>query len=192
MTMHPGNANPDLGAQVHNMKDIAKVICLFVILLVALIIAVTCACSCNADMPKQPIIEASINTTTNVYEITSVEREMLARLVYREGNTESVECQRAIVSVVFNRLASGYWGDTLEEVVYAENQFAPANLLYCTTPTETNYEAIDYVLKNGVTVPEYVMYFRANYHFNWTGYQGYKKIDHTYFGYMTKDKENMK
>ena len=122
-----------------------------------------------------------------VYNIASVEREMLARLVFREGNTESIECQRAIVSVVINRWQNGAWGDTLEEVVYAKNQFEPANLLYCTTPLEQNYEAVDYVLKNGVTVPEYVMYFRANYYFNWSGYKAYCRIDHTYFGYMTAD-----
>ena len=174
------------------MKDIVKVIGMFVVLLVVLAISVICACSCDANMPEQPVIEASINTTTNVYEITSVEREMLARLVYREANTESIDCQMAIVSVVFNRLASGYWGDTLEEVVYAKNQFAPTNLLYCTTPTETNYEAVDYVLENGVTIDKYVLYFRANYHFDWNGYQPYINIDHTYFGYMTKDKEHMR
>lgn len=177
------------------MRDITKVICMIVTLVIFLVIAVICACSCEADMPEQPIIETSIRVgreQTNAYEITSVEREMLARLVYREANTESIECQRAIVSVVFNRLASGYWGDTLEEVVYAENQFAPANLLYCTTPTEANYEAVDYVLENGVTIDRYVLYFRANYHFEWNGYKPYIGIDHTYFGYMKRDKENMK
>lgn len=174
------------------MRDVIKVICLFVTLMILLVITVICACRCNAEMPEQPIIEASLHETLYTYNITSVEREMLARLVYREANTESIDCQRAIVSVVFNRLASGYWGDTLEEVVYAKNQFAPANLLYCTTPTETNYEAVDYVLKNGVTMDKYVLYFRANYHFDWNGYKSYVNIDHTYFGYMAKDKENMR
>ena len=114
---------------------------------------------------------------------------MLARLVYREANTESIECQQAIVSVVINRWQSGLWGDTLEEVVYAPNQFSPANLLYCTTPTETSYEAVDYVIENGVTIHEYVMYFRSKYHFNWNGYEAYDKIDQTCFGYMKKDKK---
>ena len=43
------------------------------------------------------------------YHITSAEREMLARLVYREANVESIECQKAVVSVVINRLHSGDW-----------------------------------------------------------------------------------
>lgn len=174
------------------MKETTKLIFICIAIIIALLTALTCACCCEANMPEQPIIEASIYEQSDVYEITSVEREMLARLVYREANTESIDCQKAIVSVVFNRLASGYWGDTLEEVVYAENQFAPASLLYCTTPTETNYEAVDYVLENGSIIDSYVLYFRADYHFDWNGYKPYIKIDHTCFGYMTKDKESLK
>lgn len=121
------------------------------------------------------------------YNITSSEREMLARIVYREGNTESLECQKAICSVIINRWQNGYWGDTLEDVIYAPNQFSPSGLIWKTTPTKANYEAVDYVLKNGVTLPEYCLYFRANYHFQWNGYTPYTAIDHTYFGYLNKD-----
>ena len=126
---------------------------------------------------------------TYTYNITSEEREMLARLVFLEANVESLDCQKGIVSVVFNRLKSGYWGDTLKDVVYAANQFSPAHLIYKTTPNKTNYEAVDYVLKNGCTLDPWVMYFRANYHFSWRGYQPYISIDQTYFGYMEKDKK---
>lgn len=131
-----------------------------------------------------------INNTENmVYNITSAEREMLARLVYLEANTESLECQKAIVSVVINRWQSGYWGDTLEDVVYYPNQFSPARLIDQTTPTNTNYQAVDYVLKNGTTVENFVLYFRASYHFDWSGYEPYCKIDNTCFGYFIKDKK---
>ena len=158
--------------------------------ILAIVIICICVTQCTARsaIVEEVVIVATNSTSEVAYNITSVEREMLARLVFREGNTESIECQRAIVSVVINRWQNGAWGDTLEEVVYAKNQFEPANLLYCTTPLEQNYEAVDYVLKNGVTVPEYVMYFRANKHFGWDGYKAYRKIDHTYFGYMEKDK----
>lgn len=125
---------------------------------------------------------------TNKIDLSEKDRETLARLVYLEANIESVECQRAVVSVVINRLNSGYWGDTIDKVVYAKNQFTPARLISSTTPTQKNYEAVDYVLENGVTLPEYVLYFRANYHFSWKGYNPYISIDRTYFGYMSKDK----
>ena len=122
------------------------------------------------------------------YNATLDDRETLARLVFLEANTESLECQKAIASVVLNRVNSGYWGNTVNSVVYAKNQFTPASRIPYVTPTATNYEAVDYVLENGATLPAEVLYFRANYHFNWNGYVPYTSIDNTYFGYMAKDK----
>lgn len=174
------------------MRNAAKIICICTVLAIIFIITLICVYSCEADMPEYPIVEASTGIGREqeyVYNITSVEREMLARLVYREANTESIECQEAVVSVVINRWQDGRWGDTLEEVVYAKDQFTPASLLYCTTPNETNYEAVDEVIQNGCTIPEYVLFFRADYHFKWKGYKAYQKIDSTCFGYIEKDKK---
>lgn len=156
--------------------------CIILIVLITL-----CICRCEATVPEPEITNGIGREQEYVYDITSVEREMLARLVSREANTESIECQKAIISVIINRWQSGLWGDTLEEVVYAKNQFAPASLLYCTTPTETNYEVVDEIIENGITIPEYIFYFRADYHFKWDDYKAYKKIDNTCFGYMEKD-----
>jgi N-acetylmuramoyl-L-alanine amidase len=119
---------------------------------------------------------------------------MLARLVYREANIESLECQIAVVSVVINRWQDGRWGDTLEDVIYSPHQFSPSGLLYKTTPNETNYEAVDYVLKNGSIFPKYVMFFRADFGFSNTdwaneGYREYIQLDDTFFGYFEKDRK---
>jgi spore germination cell wall hydrolase CwlJ-like protein len=113
---------------------------------------------------------------------------MLARLVYREANIESLECQMAVTSVIINRWRDGRWGDTLEDVIYSPYQFTPANLLYQTTPTELNYTAVDLVLQNGCTLEPYVMYFRADHHFDWDGYKPYTQIDYTCFGYFETDR----
>lgn len=128
------------------------------------------------------------DVTAYKYNITLEDRETLARLVFLESNTESLECQKAIASVVINRMHSGYWGNSINSVVYARNQFTPAKRIPYVTPTAANYEAVDYVLMNGVTLPTYVLYFRANHHFSWRGYVPYTAIDKTYFGYMAKDK----
>lgn len=171
------------------MKYIKHISLLIITLAALMIVSMTFATQCNANQSPEVITKIiTIEVAPKpVYNVTSMEREMLARLVYREANTESIECQQAVASVVINRWLSGYWGNTLEDVVYAPYQFSPSNLLYCTTPTETNYEAVDYVLENGVTIPEYVMYFRLDFHFNWKGYKAYQKIDNTCFGYMEKD-----
>ena len=138
------------------------------------------------EIEKEVLVEV-VKEPTYTYNITSEEREMLARLVYREANVESLECQMAVVSVVINRWQDGRWGDTLEDVVYAPYQFTPADLLYKTTPTELNYAAVDLVLQNGCTLPPYCMYFRADYHFDWEGYKPYTQIDLTCFGYFEGD-----
>ena len=151
-------------------------------ILIIFMIAATMKCNAQSEV----IIEVP-SESSYTYNITSTEREMLARLVYREGNTESIECQKAIVSVVINRWQNGYWGDTLKDVVYAKGQFSTASLLDKTTPNEINYQAVDYVIQNGITVPEWVMYFRASYHFKWDGYKSYIHIDNTFFGYFEKD-----
>lgn len=124
------------------------------------------------------------------YVISPEDREMLARLVFLEANTESLECQKAVASVVINRWQSGYWGNSLSSVIYAPYQFTPASRIPYITPTSTNYEAVDYVIQYGTTLPSAVLYFRANYHFKWKGYVPYISIDHTYFGYMAKDWKN--
>lgn len=138
------------------------------------------------EVEKETIIEV-VKEPTYAYNITSAEREMLARLVYREANTENLECQMAVVSVIINRWQDGRWGDTIADVIYAPNQFTPATLLYQTTPTELNYTAVDLVLQNGCTLLPYVMFFRADYHFDWDGYKPYTQIDYTCFGYFEGD-----
>lgn len=140
------------------------------------------------EVEKEVIVEVEVKPKYT-YSITSEEREMLARLVYLESNIESLECQKAVASVVINRLNSGHWGTSIKEVIYAEGQFSPAKLIKQTTPTELNYQAVDEVLKHGTTVPDWVMYFRAYYHFSYTGYIPYTHIDNTYFGGHEWDKK---
>lgn len=137
------------------------------------------------EVPKEVIVEVEVEKEPQyVYNVTSVEREMLARLLYREARGESLECQKAIISVVINRWQNGGYGDNLHDVIYAENQFSPASSLWKTTPGEEQYEAVDYVLRYGCTLPGYVTHFRADKHHSWSGYKEYTVIDGTYFGYL--------
>ena len=158
------------------------------------------------DAESRPIVETTrptIDKTSAKSEnkpaitITVEEREMLARLVFLESSICSDDCQRAVASVVFNRLDSGRWrkdvnkdGEiTLYDIIYYPNAFTPAGKIATTTPNQAAYDAVDYVLENGVTVPTYVRYFRTSYDFSWEGYENYTVIDNVYFGYFT-DWEN--
>lgn len=124
----------------------------------------------NAEADKQ-----------QAYNLTNEDRELLAKLLYHEARGESIECQKAVASVVLNRVDSGMWGNTLKEVIYAKNQFEPVGkgLLPNTKPLQNQYEAIDYVIENGATIPSNVLYFRADHYFEWG--TDYMNIDNTYF-----------
>ena len=117
------------------------------------------------------------------YEVTDYERELLERLVYHEGNTESLECQKAIISVVFNRLYDEHhrFGSSIEEVIYAPGQFTVASYLFEDEPNETNKEAVDWVIWNGPSIDEKIQFFRSKYYFSWV--EPAMNIDNTYFSY---------
>ena len=125
-----------------------------------------------------------INLYGTKYIVTEEERTMLAKLVYLEAGSCSQKCQRAVVSVVLNRLESGYWGNTIEEVIFYPNAFSPTNLMSGCLPSQASYEVVDYVLRNGPTVPKEVRYFRADYDHKWEGYAHYVTYDNVYFGFF--------
>lgn len=118
---------------------------------------------------------------------------MLASLVYLQAGAESQKCQRAIASIVFNRLTSGYWNKdknkdgkiTIYDIIYYPNAFSVSKRIKSTKASQSCYKAVDYVLQHGSTLPHYVRYFRANYSFRWRGYETYCVIDNTYFGFFT-------
>lgn len=163
------------------MKD--KIIFL---LLAANIISFTIALESPKVIAAEPEIitvvrEVEIEPPQPIYNITSVERELIARLLYTEARGEPVECQYAIVSVIFNRWYST--GSSITDIIYAEDQFDLASQLYKITPTEKEYDSVDYVVYNGTTIPNWVQYFRASRHHDWDDrYVGYCVIGDTYFG----------
>lgn len=128
------------------------------------------------------------------YTVSEEEREMLAKITYLEAGICGLECQKGIVSVIFNRLESGHWrkdmnGDgevTLYDIIYYPNAFTPAkpDKMAAATPSQSCYDAVDYVLQNGPTMPPQVRYFRASYHFKWNNYIPYCDMDNVYFGYL--------
>ena len=133
---------------------------------------------------------------TKYYEVTKAERLLIAKIVTCEADEYSLECQKAVASVIFNRLESGKWQKDMNEdgkitvydIIYYPNAFTPVQdgaLDRCTTPSESAYKAVDYVIQNGPTVPTQVRYFRDYYDFDWKNYANYTVIDDMHFGYFT-------
>ena len=111
-----------------------------------------------AHEPQTPEPVAEPEPEPLYEEITAEERELLARVVYAESNTETLEGQIAVAQVVLNRVRSESFPDTVSEVIYQERQFSTAPILDSVTPTENNYEAVDLAFELEV-VPYDVLYF---------------------------------
>lgn len=111
-----------------------------------------------AHEPQTPEPVAEPEPEPLYEEITAEERELLARVVYAEANTETLEGQIAVAQVVLNRVRSESFPDTVSEVIYQERQFSTAPILDSVTPTENNYEAVDLAFELEV-VPYDVLYF---------------------------------
>lgn len=94
--------------------------------------------------------------------LSEEEKELLAKIVWIEAAGEPVEGQQAVVEVVFNRMRSGQYPDTLYEVLAQEHpqQFCSFPYRDLAIPTEKEYRSIEQVL-NGETdrLSESCIYF---------------------------------
>ena len=84
--------------------------------------------------------------------LTDQEIDLLARIVWLEAGGEPVEGQEAVVEVIFNRMASDLYPDTLYDVLSQRNpvQFCSWRSRESAKPTEKEYQSIEQVL-NGNT-----------------------------------------
>lgn len=117
-----------------------------------------------STLVEEDIIEAKrIEELNNkyIYEITNDERELLLKLVFREANAESIECQIAILQVIFNRVASNDFKNTIYDVIYEEKQFKPVSNpnFEDTIYTDKNIEALEQVLKGVKIIPDDILFF---------------------------------
>lgn len=105
---------------------------------------------------------------------------MLAHLIGGEAGADwcSDELQLAVGSVVLNRIASDKFPNDMESVIFQDGQYSVTwNGAYYKEPTERTVKNAKYLLLNGPTIPEDVI-FQANFS------QGkhYKTIQGVHFG----------
>lgn len=93
-------------------------------------------------------------------ELTSEERDLLAKLIWREARGESFEGQQAVAEVVFNRMMSDrFETSTVSGTIMAEGQFRTRKFLNNTTADLLQYKAIDRALSGPNVLPTDVFYF---------------------------------
>lgn len=69
---------------------------------------------------------SSGQTDSVVSKGTGSEKELLASIIFCEAGNQSFTGQVAVGAVVMNRIASGSFPNTMEEVIYQSGQFGPA------------------------------------------------------------------
>lgn len=69
------------------------------------------------EVPYEPVVKETTYTDEDLF--------LMACAIYAEagGNAASDETRLLVGSVILNRLANGYWGDTLREVLEAPGQY---------------------------------------------------------------------
>lgn len=116
--------------------------------------------------------------------ITQQEYDMLVLTVYLEAGNQTLDCKKAVASVVLNRVNHSDFPSTVYSVLTQENQFT-INFNRTDTPGAECYDAVDSVLEYGSILPPDVLYFFADYCNNswlWSREQ-YIKYGNTIFAY---------
>ena len=119
---------------------------------------------------------------SNVIEVESEKKYLLARLVYAEAGGESDEHQQAVASVVLNRMNSDKFPDSIDEVIYQRNPLQYACIEdgnIDKIPDERAIKNAYYIWDNGSILPDNVLY-QAEFK---QGSGVYKQIGNTYFCY---------
>lgn len=99
----------------------------------------------------------------NFNEYDWEEVELLERLVECEARSEDYKGKLLVANVVLNRMNSGYWGDSIEDVINAPGQFAPvtSGAVYIAEVSDITVDACINAL-NGVDISDGAMYFRKS------------------------------
>lgn len=97
--------------------------------------------------------------------VSEYEGDLLERILWAEANDQSFDGQKAVVEVIFNRLRSPEWPNTVEGVLSQKGQFATWKSRNKVRPTEVQSDVISEVLRETETViPADYVYFSTKKH----------------------------
>lgn len=96
------------------------------------------------------------------------EYDLMCRIVELEAGGESAECRAAVAAVILNRLASGIWGNSLADVLTAD-QFDTVPFADAADVQQSTADVVADVWENGSAVPADVMFFRDTYYHTFYG-----------------------
>ena len=114
-------------------------------------------------MPEEPFIYEEIKPYVEPrypgITLTPAEEDLLAKVIWLEARGEPYEGQQAIAEVVFNRMISDSYPDTLEGILSRDDQFPTMEHLKDAEPNQTQYDAIEDALEGPYILPVDVTHF---------------------------------
>lgn len=115
------------------------------------------------EMPEQPFLYEPVPHTDafryGSLQLSQEDKELIARLVCMEGESEPFEGQQGIAEVILNRMAADNFPNTASGVIHAEGQFLAAGQLYRANPTHIQYEAVERALNGPYVLDADVVFF---------------------------------
>ena len=116
-----------------------------------------------SEMPAEPFIYTEekpyVEPRYPDIELTWEEQQLLAKVIWVEARGESAEGQQAVAEVIFNRMVSDDFPDTLSGVIYADEQFRSSKFLEDAEPAQAQYDALDDALEGPYILPIDVVHF---------------------------------
>ncbi|QUH22124.1 cell wall hydrolase [Alkaliphilus sp. B6464] len=108
----------------------------------------------------EPVSRGNNSTRKIDINITDEEIELLERLVHAEAKGESFNGKIAVANVVFNRVRSNDFPNTVKEVILQKGQFSPINNgSIKNKPSQETKDAVEKALEGFKVVGDKVLYF---------------------------------
>lgn len=141
---------------------------------------ITEACPAGSEA-SQEAEEAAKAVYANI-SMSEDEQNLLRTILALESQGEGLDGQKAVVEVIFNRVLSDKWPNSVEDVIYQKGQFATVRYLKrpYAVPGEAEDDAISEVLRETETVlpdTRYVFFDTRG-----VNGKGHVRINHHVFG----------
>lgn len=125
----------------------------------------------TAEPTKQPESNANGGVNSSDYfssggGYSADELLLVAQVVQEESKGSGVEARAAVANVIYNRIASSRFPDSVSGVIFQKNQFTVArdeDKLRAVVPVSKTVEAVNQIFIGGdMILPDDVLYFRSS------------------------------
>lgn len=142
---------------------------------------ITEACPIESELVEDPEDRPAAGVYSGI-QMTEDEAQLLRSILALESQGEGLDGQKAVVEVIFNRVISDKWPNTVADVIYQKGQFATVRYLKrpYAVPGEAEDDAISEVLRETETVlpdTRYVFFDTRG-----VNGKGHVRINHHVFG----------